>query len=623
MLNYFVKKRVFRIGFLVALYLVISGFAFFVSYMIRFDAGIPEEMLMQRNSMLPWVILIQTSALVFFGQATALPKYFSIIDLRSMVLSSILSTIVLMFGMEVIGIYIPRGIRVLNFMLFISGLTGARLFLRILGERHRTTKYRWDRDFSRSSKPAAIVGAGSVGASLAREILNKPGLGLKPIAFFDDDKSKWGHHLHGIPIVGPPEEMLEEVWSRSIRKIIISIPTASLKRLQDIARISSTIGVVYETIPEMEHLVTGKLQISQTRPINIADLLRRPAVALDKSRISSFINHKVVAVTGAGGSIGSEIARQILASRPRRIILIDQSEAHLFQIEQELCCHFDRSVIVSVIADICDENRVLSTFKKYQPNIVFHAAAYKHVPMMEGQPVEAIRNNTFGTVNLVKIADKCCVERFVMISTDKAINPTNIMGASKRMAELYLQAFHSENPGGTRFMAVRFGNVLGSSGSVVPTFQRQIAAGGPVTVTHPDVTRYFMTIPEAVALVLQAGQQGVGGEIFVLDMGEPIKIVELAEQMINLSGFVVGEGIKIEFTGLRPGEKMYEEISHQREQLISTKHSKIFEFRTSPQSVAELEERFLELENTLAEGDCHNIKESVRLIVPEYKPFGS
>jgi FlaA1/EpsC-like NDP-sugar epimerase len=369
-------------------------------------------------------------------------------------------------------------------------------------------------------------------------------------------------------------------------------------------------------------LATGQVKVDRTRPVAIEDLLGREQVELDSVGIDRLIHDRVVLVTGAGGSIGSELCRQILEKGPRRLILIDQTEIALFEIENELLATPDGKCILPLIADITDLHSMRAIFATYRPEIVFHAAAHKHVPLMERQPCEAIKNNTFGTAQLARLASEHEVERFVLISTDKAINPTSVMGCSKRLAEKALQA-RQRTPGNkTRFLAVRFGNVLGSSGSVIPTFRRQIARGGPVTVTHPEMTRYFMTIPEAVGLVLQTATLGTGGEIFILDMGKPVKIIDMARQMIELSGFKPDVDIEIRITGLRPGEKLYEELRHTDESHETTVHPRVYRLKAAPDSVAERDDGWLTALRVVADtGNAAEIKAAMKRLVPEYTPY--
>jgi FlaA1/EpsC-like NDP-sugar epimerase len=614
------KLRLFRFLALFGLYSLVSLSAFLAAFLVRFDGRIPGYYMVQLWNAVAWVVLVQTCVLVAAGQASVLPTYFSLVDLRVLLFANALSCILLFVAAALLGAGIPRGVMILDMVLLTGGLAAARASLRYWGERRRSMQMA-DPAVKGVARPTAIIGAGDAGAAIARELLKKPSLRLKPVVFFDDDPLKWHQRLHGIPIAGTPELLREIKWQTQLRKLIIAMPSASASRLGEIARLAAEVGITSDIIPALDQLVAGRVKIAQLRPVQIEDLLRRSPVLLDLAGIQSLIRDQIIVVTGAGGSIGAELCRQILNQAPRSLILIDRSEVQLFQIEQELIERGARGVIVPLVADIADPARIREIFQRHRPAAVFHAAAHKHVPMMENQPGEAIRNNSLGTANLARLAHECGVGRFVLISTDKAINPTNVMGASKRLAEIFLQAFSAANPSPTRFMAVRFGNVLGSSGSVVPIFQKQIAAGGPVTVTHPEVTRYFMTIPEAVGLVLQAGTLGQGGEIFVLDMGEPVKIVDLASQMIELSGYRAGEDIEIQFSGLRPGEKLFEELSHQKERLTETGYPKIFRFVCQPPDLSQVEVFLSRLQRQLEDAEPSEIKRTIQEFVPEYRPY--
>ena len=614
------KFRFIRFMLLIGMYSAVSAVSFAAAYLIRFDSIIPSEYYKQMLFLMPFAVVAKTAILVAFGQANTLPTYFSLVDLRALTVGVAVSTIVTFSGSAFAGQHVSRGVIVIDFLLLLGGTASARAVLRYVGERRRAVQR--PNQFSQSAiRPTAIVGAGDAGAAIARELLNKPSLRLKPVVFFDDDPLKWHQRLHGIPIVGKPELLRETKWQMQLRKMIIAMPGASASRLGEIARLAAEVGIPSDIIPALDQLVAGRVKIAQLRPVQIEDLLRRSPVHLDQAGIRSLIRDQVVAVTGAGGSIGAELCRQILNQAPRSLIIIDRSEVQLFQIEQELIERGARGLIVPLVANITDSVQIREVLRRHRPDALFHAAAHKHVPMMESQPGEAIRNNSLGTANLARLSHECGVRRFVLISTDKAVNPTNVMGASKRLAEIYLQAFSAAKPSPTRFMAVRFGNVLGSSGSVVPIFQKQIAAGGPITVTHPEVTRYFMTIPEAVGLVLQAGALGKGGEIFVLDMGEPVKIVDLATQMIELSGYRAGEDIEIQFSGLRPGEKLFEELSHHKERLTETGHPKIFRFVCQPPDLSQVETFLSEIQLQLNNAEPSEIKLSLQRFVPEYRPY--
>jgi FlaA1/EpsC-like NDP-sugar epimerase len=407
-----------------------------------------------------------------------------------------------------------------------------------------------------------------------KELLRSPWLGLQPVAVFDDDyRRRCG--IHGVPLVGRPERIQELKSKLRLDEMVIAMPSAAPRRRQEILQLVNRAGLSCRTVPSLDQLAAGRVTITNLRPLNIHDLLGRPQVEITHESVRTIIEGRTIVVTGAGGSIGSELCRQILLHGPAALIMLERSEPQLFVIEQELRTHpsLNGASLVPVIADISRPKRLQQIFHRFRPHVVFHAAAHKHVPLMELQPEEAIYNNLYATSLLADIAVEYAAERFIFISSDKAVNPTNVMGATKRLGEVYLHAV-ARRQSGTKFMAVRFGNVLGSSGSVVPTFARQIDAGGPITVTHPEITRYFMTIPEAVSLVLQSSVFGNNGDIFVLDMGTPVRIADLAKKMIALAGLRPGD-VEIAFTGLRPGEKLYEELSQDVEVVAVTPHPKI------------------------------------------------
>ena len=420
-----------------------------------------------------------------------------------------------------------------------------------------------------------VIGAGCAGEMVVNELDKNPQLNKKAVAIIDDDNTKIGNKLSGVDIVGTRESILNIVNTYNIDEIIFSIANISKKEKKEIIDICQNTNCKIKTIPGIYEIIDGKVDIKQVRDVDIEDLLGREPVEVDFNLMGSYIQNSTILVTGAGGSIGSELCRQIANIRPKKLIMIDNYENNLYSIQQELLRKYETSMeIIAIVASIREEKRIDKIFDKYRPEVVFHAAAHKHVPLMENSPGEAIKNNIFGTLNVAMISSKYNVKRFLLISTDKAVNPTNIMGATKRAAEMIIQSLNEESK--TEFVAVRFGNVLGSNGSVIPLFKKQIEEGGPVTVTHPDIIRYFMTIEEAVGLVIQAGAMAKGGEIFVLDMGEQVKILDLAKNLIKLSGFEPEVDIKIVFTGLRPGEKLYEELLMSEEGLLHTKHKKIF-----------------------------------------------
>lgn len=595
------------------------GLSLWFSYLLRFDFQVPASERYRMLVVMGWVVPFKFGLLIFFRQFAGLLGYFGLPDLRRMVYYSVTTTAFITLAWLMTGgkAAPPRSVILADLLISLVLMAGGRLGLRVLRESYYSPEGR----SSKSARRVAIIGAGDVGSSLARELAVKRGLGMQPVIFFDDDKSKWRSRIHDIPVAGPPERLLDRNLNLRLDEAIIAMPSASARRIAEVVKILQQARLKFQTVPSLHQLASGKVKVSQLRSVEIQDLLGREPVELEMENIRGVLEDKVVMVTGAGGSIGSELCRQILEFNPRRLLLVDQSEVQLFLIEQELLERGYGSLILALVADILDETRVRYILERQRPEVVFHAAAHKHVPMMESQPSEAIKNNTVGTALLARMAVEHGVGRFVMISTDKAINPTNVMGATKRLAEIFLQALHAEQRGSTRFMAVRFGNVLGSSGSVIPTFQRQIAAGGPVKVTHRDVMRYFMTIPEACGLVLQSCAQGSGGEIFVLDMGEPVKIVDLARQLIELSGLVPDEDIAIEFTGLRPGEKLFEELSHQGENITATHHPKIMRFVATPESIENVRALIEELGRAVVHQEPNQLKLLLQKGVPEYKPF--
>jgi FlaA1/EpsC-like NDP-sugar epimerase len=612
------RSMVIRGGVLLLLYAVVLSVSWCLAYELRFDFTIPEDFVVMFLTYWGWVVLFKLGLLFSFGQFAGLLSYFSIPDLRRIFYASLVSSVCLFIAHYAWDLTIaPRGVILIDFLISFTGLAVVRLGFRLIRERYLSPQGR----SSRSARRVGIIGAGDVGANLAHDLLAKRGLGLLPVAFFDDDRGKWRSRVHDIPVVGPPEALLDQKLNLELEEVIIAMPTAPAKRIGEVVKILQRARLKFETVPSLDQLATGKVKVSQLRSVEIQDLLGRKPVELDANNIRVILKDRIVMVTGAGGSIGSELCRQIATFDPQRLLLLEQSEVQLFPIEQELNEAGYRGVVLPLVADILDAPRMHYVFKRFVPEVIFHAAAHKHVPMMESQPSEAIKNNTFGTARLAEMALEFGVERFVMISSDKAINPTNVMGVTKRLAEIFLQGLYAKHPERTKFMAVRFGNVLGSSGSVIPIFNRQIAAGGPVRVTHPDVTRYFMTIPEASGLVLQSAAQGLGGEIFVLDMGQPIKIVDLARQLIELSGLKPDEDIEIEFVGLRPGEKLFEELSYKGENITPTNHPKIMRFICQPEPLDEIRAQLEELSAHLHDSEPNQLKLALKRIVPEYQPY--
>jgi FlaA1/EpsC-like NDP-sugar epimerase len=491
-------------------------------------------------------------------------------------------------------------------ILFVGGL---RMIIRLYHEEFRTVE-------SGRLKRFLIIGAGNAGEALLREIHRMSVTQYEVIGFVDDDQTKKGISIHGIPVLGTVDELPEICESHNIEEIAIAMPAATHQQLRRVVQVCEGTKIRFRTVPSITDIASGKYRVSQIRDVDITDLLGRDVVQLDLDLIEAFARDKTILVTGAGGSIGSEMCRQLCNFKPKLLLLIEQAENPLFEIERELTNKFPDISLKALICNITDRPRVEEIFERYKPQVVIHAAAHKHVPLMELNPGESIKNNVIGTIVIAETADRFGSTNFVMISTDKAVNPTSLMGSSKRIAELHIQDLNRTSK--TDFVTVRFGNVLGSNGSVVPIFKKQIALGGPVTVTHPEMQRYFMTIPEASQLVLQAATMGKGGEIFVLDMGEPVKIVDLARELITLSGFRPGEDIEIKFTGSRPGEKLFEELSIRGEDMQTTRHSKIGIWKNIPMDREQLRAGITELLEVAKTQDHGLIVAKIKKLVPEY-----
>jgi len=615
-------SRLERQSLLLFVYTVVLSLSFLLAYQIRFEFAVPDEY--QRHYVRIWsmVVVVKLLCLWACGQFASLLTYFSLPDLRRVALATVLPFAGLL-GWWQSGWMplnapdthlptVPRGVIIVDTMLSFAGIVFVRIFFRMV--RERDIGLANDRSGLRR---VAILGAGEVGAHLAQELAGKPRMGREVVTFFDDDTRKHGTRIHGISVAGALDAA--RLDTSDIDEVIIAMPSAEARRMREVVGLLREAGVAHTTVPSMEQIASGQVQVTQLRPVEIEDLLGREQVELETDGIEALLHGQRVLVTGAGGSIGSELCRQIMGYKPKALVLVERSETQMFQIEQELIRVGFGGMITPEVADILDVPRMERILERHRPQIIFHAAAHKHVPLMEAQPAEALRNNTFGTMDLANAAQEMGVERFVFVSTDKAINPTSVMGASKRLAEVYLQAL-DEASESTRFLAVRFGNVLGSSGSVVPIFREQIAAGGPVTVTHPDVERYFMLTSEAVGLVLQSAAMSQSGGIFVLDMGTPVKIANLAIQMIELSGFVPNEEIEIEFTGLRPGEKLSEEIRLDREEFSPTDHGKILRFDAAVESCDTIHESLEQMRVRLAGAAPEEIRAMIHSRVPEYQP---
>ena len=541
-----------RWGLTLLLHILLGALAFTASFAIRFDGSIPPDQLRVWSMVLPFAVLLKGLAVFHYRVSSGLWRYVSMDDLVRILKTTTLSSAALVIGVAYFyGSGFPKSVLVIDYLLTIILYGGMRFCIRISREIFRPTVE------DSPGRRTIIIGAGDTG-EIALRTLKKDYTGVfTVVAFLDDDPMKQGMYIHGYPIHGPISDAPRLVRELKVTKVVIAIPGANKKFIREIVEGCSAHNVEFHMMPAFPDFTAGDMQAEKLREVGVEDLLGREPIELDKTMVTQDLDGKCILVTGAGGSIGSELARQIAGHNPSKLVLLDSAETPLFQIEQELQEKVPHLQRISTFADIKHADLLDKIFFEFKPDIIFHAAAYKHVPLMEAHPVEAVFNNILGTRNLAEASVKHHVEKFVMISTDKAVRPTSVMGATKRCAELMVSQM---NGNGTRFVSVRFGNVLGSNGSVVPTFKKQIAQGGPVKVTHPDIERFFMTIPEAVELVLQAGTIGKGGEVFVLNMGEPIKIADLARNMIELSGLEPGKDIDIEYTGLRPGEKLYEEL---------------------------------------------------------------
>ena len=580
-----------------------------LALLIRFEGVLPDRELALLLGWLPWFVAISLVVFYAYGMYHRIWHYARVRDLVAIV-GAVSLSVAIVFVLDIFtGTRIPRSIYVLSWMLSIGSVGMSRLAFKI----------NWDNlsdgfDGGVQKKQVLIVGAGDAGAMMMREIEQNDAATMNIIGFIDDDIRKQGSRLSGFPVLGTTDDIVAVSKERCVDEIIIAMPSVSGSVIRKIADTCRLTGCQVKIMPSLLEMTDEHINVRKLRNINIEDLLRRDPIHLDFEKITSYIAGKTVLITGAGGSIGSEISRQVSRVGAKEIILLGRGENSIYEIYQELKIKFPDQLYRTVIANITDKQRMTEVFGKYKPQVVFHAAAHKHVPLMEIQPAEAVRNNVFGTKNVAELADVYHSEIFVLISTDKAVNPTSVMGATKRCAELVLQEInqHSE----TKYVTVRFGNVLGSRGSVVPLFEKQIAAGGPVTITHPEMTRFFMTIPEAVQLVLQAGSQAEGGEVFLFDMGKPVKIRDMACDLIQLHGLKPNQDIKLVYTGLRPGEKLYEELLTSEEGTTSTKHEKIFKAKINPLDTAELKRDLDILANNR---DTMTILQTIKRMIPTYK----
>jgi FlaA1/EpsC-like NDP-sugar epimerase len=576
--------------------------AWYLAFELRFDHGVRPyyATLFERTILI--VVGIKLVVFVLFGFYNHWWRYVSTRDMwrivRGVTIACLVADLTIYFASPVHGIRLPRSVAVLDWLLTLALITGARLLVRSIMERPSP------RGFVSRGKEVLVVGAGDAAQLIVKEMLKSPALGYTPIGLVDDDPRKKNLRLHGVRVLGTTDDLPRLLRESKPDEVVIAIPSAAGEVRQRIVNRASDAGVSVKTLPGIYELISGDHDLAaQIRPVQVEDVLGREPVEVDLEAVASYLGGETVLVTGAGGSIGAELCRQIAHLGAARLVLVDHAEPALFEIERELVDERRFPAAIPVLADVKNEAKMRQIFERYQPGIVFHAAAYKHVPLMEANPIESVRNNVLGTRVMAQVAVEFNAERFVLVSTDKALNPRAVYGQCKTICEWVVEAYGHRPDVSTRFVAVRFGNVLGSSGSVISIFRRQIEKGGPVTVTSPKMTRYFMTTPEAVALVVQAGGIGGRGEIFVLDMGEPVRILDLAQNMIRLSGKEPGKDIAIEFIGVRPGEKMNEELIGEGETAGATSHAKILRVTRPTVEAAWVEEQIVVLERLVEEGD--------------------
>ena len=603
--------------------------ALVAAYLIRFEFAMSLDDIWQLRKTLLWIVPLKLFIFFGLGLYRGMWRFTGVRDFWKLAQACFVSMLLIMA--IVLFIYRFEGFSRAVFILdggltfFLAG--GLRMAIRL----YFASQMRFQENGRLFYQPkhqtrVLIVGAGAAGEKILREIFENYQIHYDVVGFIDDDPVKQGRSIHGVPVLGHLDDMHRIIAGKNIDEILIAIPSASGEEMRRIIDICKGCNILYKTLPGIGEIIDGRVSVKVLRDVRYEDLLGRPPVQLDTTGIRSYLDGRTILITGCGGSIGSELCRQVIKYQPHSLILVDASEANLFHIQMELQHELYYQNCTTILGHVQDRQLMMSVFRKFRPQVVFHAAAYKHVPMLEKNPWEAVTNNIVGSQTVMELAAEYDVKRFVLVSTDKAVKPTNVMGASKRVAELLLQSFQGNN---TKFVAVRFGNVVGSSGSVIPLFRRQIEQGGPVTVTHPDVNRYFMTIPEAAQMIIQAGAMGEGGEVFILKMGTPVKILDMARDLIRLSGKEPDKDIKIVFTGLREGEKLYEELITVGEGIGPTKHEKIMVLRSDGfsnglKSPAELHDwlnsELKQLYDLALRHDSPAIKRKLQEIVPEYSP---
>lgn len=588
--------------------------AAFLAILTRFEFRIHTIEPLFIDTLVHYAVLNTFCSICIFAayrMYSTLWSFASIMDFFNVVKAVLISSVFQFIGIHMLAWPISRSFIVLYIGWLGIAAVFPRMMIRILRGGRRIPL----QTIGKQAIPVMLIGAGEAGSIILQEFKNSKFVEKEIVCVIDDDPKKWGTFIHGVPVVGGRRKITQSVVRFGIQEIVLAIPTLKPHERKNIINICQQTGCKMSTLPGIYQLINCDVKVSMLRDVQIEDLLGREAVRTDLESIMSYVKDQKVMVTGGGGSIGSELCRQIADDQPKQLIIIDNYENAAYELQMELGRKHPELDVIVLIVSVQNRRKIREIFEQYKPDLVFHAAAHKHVPLMEYSPCEAIKNNVFGTMNVASEANRSGVKRMVLISTDKAVRPTNIMGASKRICEMVIQTYNQRSK--TEYVAVRFGNVLGSNGSVVPLFKQQIREGGPVTVTHPDIIRYFMTIPEAVSLVLQAGAYAQGGEIFILDMGEPVKILDLAENMIRLSGLVPGEDIEIKFTGLRPGEKLYEERLIDDDNKKETANKRIFIGQPIKIDEAEFDEKMKELEKATFSED-ENIRQVVKKLVPEY-----
>ena len=588
--------------------------AAFLAILTRFEFRIHTIEPLFIDTLVHYAVLNTFCSICIFAayrMYSTLWSFASIMDFFNVVKAVLISSVFQFIGIHMLAWPIPRSFIVLYIGWLGIAAVFPRMMIRILRGGRRIPL----QAIGKQAIPVMLIGAGEAGSIILQEFKNSKFVEKEIVCVIDDNPKKWGTFIHGVPVVGGRRKITQSVVRFGIQEIVLAIPTLKPHERKNIINICQQTGCKMSTLPGIYQLINCDVKVSMLRDVQIEDLLGREAVRTDLESIMSYVKDQKVMVTGGGGSIGSELCRQIADDQPKQLIIIDNYENAAYELQMELGRKHPELDVIVLTVSVQNRRKIREIFEQYKPDLVFHAAAHKHVPLMEYSPCEAIKNNVFGTMNVASEANRSGVKRMVLISTDKAVRPTNIMGASKRICEMVIQTYNQRSK--TEYVAVRFGNILGSNGSVVPLFKQQIREGGPVTVTHPDIIRYFMTIPEAVSLVLQAGAYAQGGEIFILDMGEPVKILDLAENMIRLSGLVPGEDIEIKFTGLRPGEKLYEELLIDDDNKKETANKRIFIGQPIKIDEAEFDEKMKELEKATFSED-ENIRQVVKKLVPEY-----